>query len=260
MCLILIAHRRHPAYPLVVAANRDEQHARASAPAAFWANAPQVLAGRDLQAGGTWLGITRGGRFAALTNYRQPGRPGGTQPSRGALVADFLRADTPASGFAAGAAADADRYAGFTLLLGDADALYCLSNRDAAPARRLEPGLYGLSNGPLDSDWPKTARGREALARLLAQAPPLDPDAVLALLADRSQPDARALPDTGVGAELERRLAPMFIVGDDYGTRCSSAIVVDHAGRVQFVERSFDAAGQPTGTVRHAFELELAST
>jgi uncharacterized protein with NRDE domain len=239
MCLILLAHHVHSDYPLVLAANRDEFYARPTAPAAFWEDAPHVLAGRDLEAGGSWLGVTRSGRWAALTNYRDPptARPG--RPSRGALVGDFLSGDATPADYLAGVAADAERYDGFNLLVGDlTDALY-FGNRmpgDAAP-RRLEPGLYGLSNHLLDTAWPKVERGRRLLGELLDAGAPT-PEALFEILYDTEIAPLHALPDTGVDAHWERVLSASFITTPTYGTRASTALIVERAPTATFVERA----------------------
>ncbi|HBP23203.1 MAG TPA: hypothetical protein DEA08_36195, partial [Planctomycetes bacterium] len=194
------------------------------------------------------------GRFAALTNVREPGR---TQPpdppSRGALVRDFLGGGQSPAEFLA--ARDLDAYAGFNLLLGTPDELWSAGNRDPQPPRALEPGVYGLSNAVLDEPWPKLTRARAALGAALAAGP--TPDALLALLADRRRPADDELPDTGVGLEAERFLSAAFLVSEPYGTRCSTALIHDAAaGALRFVERSFDPAGQATEARDHAFPLE----
>jgi len=253
MCLIFIAHHRHPRYPLVVAANRDEFHARPTASVDWWEDAPEVLAGRDLQAGGTWLGITRSGRFAALTNYREPGKQRREAPTRGHLVSDFLRGVERPADYLRRVAARGAHYNGFSLFAGDATALGCYSNRGGAP-RDLPPGLYGLSNHLLDTPWPKVREGKQALGRLLARDT-IDPEALLELLASRATAPDDALPETGIGTEWERRLSARFVRGPEYGTRSSTALLVDDEERVRFVERAFDAAGDATGTREYAFVL-----
>jgi uncharacterized protein with NRDE domain len=259
MCLILLAHRAHPDYPLVLAANRDEFYERPTAPAAFWDDASHVLAGRDLEAGGSWLGVTRSGRWAALTNYRDPSIARTGRPSRGALVGDFLRGDAAPADYLAAVAADAERYDGFNLLVGDLTSAYYLGNRvpgdDAAP-RSLEPGLYGLSNHLLDTPWPKVARGRRLLGELLATGKPTA-GALLEILYDTEIAPANALPDTGVGAEWERVLSASFIVTPTYGTRASTALVIDDARRATFVERTFLPGPVVAGEA--AFRLVLAT-
>lgn len=241
MCLILFGYRCHPAFSLVLAANRDEFHDRPTDPAGFWDDAPHILAGRDRTAGGTWLGVTRGGRFAALTNIREPARQQSNAPSRGVLVADYLRGNTPPGAYLHALTDDAERYNGFNLLVGDRTELWYYANRAARP-RRLEPGLYGLSNALLDAPWPKVTRGRHGLAAILDNPDGPRPEALLELLADRSPPPDHELPDTGVGLARERRLAPLFIDGEHYGTRSSSVLLIgdDHA---ELIERSHDGTG-----------------
>ena len=241
MCTLLFAWQVDPARPLVVAANRDEFYARPAERASFWQDAPQVLAGRDLQAGGTWLGVTREGRFAALTNVREPGRPAPPHaPSRGQLVADFLRGDSAPEHYLGGLR-PAD-YAGFNLVvgfigfIGDRASLWYLSNR-AGPARRLGPGVYGVANAALDSPWPKVTRGRERLAALVAGGEP-GTRTLLDLLADPTPAADAELPDTGVGLALERMLSPLFIASPVYGTCCSTALAIHRDGALEFCERT----------------------
>lgn len=226
MCTLLFASELHPRYPLVVAANRDEFYGRPTAPAGWWPEAPQVFAGRDLQAGGTWFGVTRGGRWAALTNVRDPSDRSPRARSRGELVAGFLLGAAPAGEYLAGVAGP--QYAGFNLVVGDEAGVWYMSNQSGHP-RRLGPGLYGLSNAGLDTPWPKVVRGKGGLAGLLA-GEAIEVGAIMRLLADRTiAPDA-ALPDTGVGLELERALSPLCIAMPGYGTRVSTAMLVGADG------------------------------
>lgn len=235
MCTLLLAWQVDPRRPLVVAANRDEFYARPAERASFWSDAPQILAGRDLQAGGTWLGVTRAGRFAALTNVREPGLPAPPHaPSRGRLVADFLRGDEPPEDYLE-RLQPAD-YAGFNLVVGDRSSLWYLSNR-AGPARRLGPGVYGVANAALDSPWPKVTHGRARLAALMAGGEP-DTRALLEMLADPTPAVDAELPDTGVGLAMERLLSPLFIASPVYGTCCSTALAVHQDGAVEFCERT----------------------
>ena len=254
MCTLLLAWQVDPARPLVVAANRDEFYARPAAAAAFWQDAPQLLAGRDLQAGGTWLGVTREGRFAALTNVREPGlRAPPHAPSRGQLVADFLRGNSAPEDYLA-SLRPAD-YAGFNLVvgvIGDRASLWYLSNR-AGPARRLGPGVYGVANAALDTPWPKVARGRERLAALVAGGEP-GTRALLDLLADPTPAADAELPDTGVGLALERMLSPLFIASPAYGTCCSTALAIDRDGAVEFCERTQNPLA-PAGPGEVAYHL-----
>lgn len=254
MCLILFAVDAHPAYRLVVAANRDEWFDRPAAPAAFWADAPSVLAGRDLEANGTWMGVTRGGRFAAVTNFRDPAasRPGA--PSRGALVRDFLAGERAAEDYLRALARDAQQFNPFNLLVGDAGGLFYFSNR-ADSIAPVAPGVHGLSNHLLDVPWPKVQLGKARLAeRLRAE---VDPDDLLAVLDDPAPAPDQALPATGVPREWERALSPVRIRTPDYGTRASTVLLVSRDGSVTFVERSFDGTGAETGTVRYQFRLSL---
>jgi uncharacterized protein with NRDE domain len=250
MCLILLAWQSHAFFPLVVAANRDEFHARQSSNAHFWANDPDVLAGRDLAAGGTWLGITRTGRFAALTNFRDPARHDPRAPSRGRLVADFLTGTAGIDRYLDGL--DAARYNGFNLLLGQEKHLVAFSNV-TMERHELGPGIYGLSNALLDTPWPKVGSGKTALEAALQALP--DDKALFDLLADdRTHPD-ETLPGTGVSLEWERLLSAAFVRGHDYGTRCSTVITVRADGMAGFEERTWLANGR--AGERHAFSLQL---
>ncbi len=246
MCLIVLAVAPTPELRLVVCANRDEAHDRPAAPAAFWADAPDVLAGRDLKAGGTWLGATRGGRFAALTAVREPGRTVPDAPSRGGLVAGFLLGAAAPDQYAEWAAEGGGAYNGFNLLVGDASGLWYVSNRSAAPCR-LEPGVHGVSNHLLDTPWPKVVRCRERLRRLLEEEAPLRLESLLEIVDDRRQAPDDELPSTGVPLEWERALSAPLIVHPRYGTRCSTALVIGSDGSIGFVERRFDSSGIETG-------------
>lgn len=253
MCLILLAVDTHPDYSLILAANRDEFYDRPTAPAAFWDDAPGVLAGRDLKAGGTWLGIDRLGRLAAVTNYRQGEREADSPRSRGHLVSDYLTGRFDAGAHVARVEGDAALYNGFNLIAGDLNALYYFSNREGR-RRVLKPGVYGLSNHLLDSPWPKVTAGKDNLAALLAGSGELVPS-LFALLADRQQASEDLLPRTGVSPEWERLLSSAFIVSAEYGTRSSTVVLVARDGRVVFVERSFGPGGAHGGESRHEFAL-----
>jgi uncharacterized protein with NRDE domain len=245
MCLVAFAWHAHPSWQLVLGANRDEFHDRPSAPAAWWPEQPGLLAGRDLRAGGTWLGVTRAGRFAAVTNFRSPGETRAAARSRGELPVSFLAGDAPASTFARQAWMLRDAYNGFNLLLGDGEELWYAGSRDPEGPRRVEPGVHALSNALLDTPWPKASRSRERLGEALAQ---MEPErSVFALLADRSLAPDEELPDTGVGIEWERALSAPFIATERYGTRSSSYLALG-PGRARFVEREFAAGGAPLAT------------
>jgi len=253
VCLILFAHHAHPRHRLIVAANRDEWFRRPSARAAFWKDRPDVLAGRDLEQGGTWLGITRSGRFAALTNFRDPRSKRDDSPSRGELVADFLSAEAPAVQHARALVADAPRYNGFNLLVSDGTELAYVGSRPAQ-SQSVAPGIHGLSNGLLDEPWPKVRRGCERLAAAIDRE--FSPEDLFALLRDDALAPEAELPSTGVSPEWERLLSAMHIVADGYGTRCATVVLVDELGAVTFLERTFDPAGQATDTVEHRFTVQ----
>jgi uncharacterized protein with NRDE domain len=253
MCLAVLAIRELHDIPVVIAANRDEYHARPTSAAAPWPEAPDIVAGRDLQSGGTWMGMTTNGRYALVTNYRDPMsiRPG--TPSRGKLVADFLRGDTPPAAYAAAVQETGEAYNGFNLIVGDTRDTWYYSNR-GGPARALQPGIYALSNHLLDTPWPKLARTKAAFDHVLRAAPQPDVDALFRALADRSvAPDAE-LPDTGVGLERERFLSSAFIVGLTYGTRSSTVITID-SHRCHLHERRFAPDGSASGRSDWSFEF-----
>ena len=255
MCLIYVAWRRHARHRLVIAANRDEFHARPALPVHWWDDAPGVLAGRDLEAGGTWLGVGAEGRFAAITNYPDPSPvhlPGAT--SRGALVSEFVAGDEPSEAYLGCVIEEGHRYNGFSLLAMDGDTLAFASNRSRGVVR-LDPGVYGLSNHLLDTPWPKVTDGKAELERLLA-GPEVRVRDLLALLAsDDPRHDEAPTADTESDLGRMRRRSSRFIIGPDYGTRASAAILLDAAGAGVFVERSFDSSGAAVGDV--AFELGM---
>jgi len=256
MCLILIAWQAHPEYPLVVAANRDEFFARRTAAADFWHDAPAVLAGRDLEAGGTWLGVTRQGRFAALTNYRDPARNRSSTPSRGGLVSGFLTGAQSGPDYLVEVEAVADRYNGFNLIFGDAQDLWCVSNCGEGE-RRLEPGIYGLSNHLLDTPWPKVVQGKSALGVALQALPKVAP--LLDLLCDERIAPDEALPRTGVSLEWERLLSAAFIRMPGYGTRSSTVLVLDRQHRLRFIEQTYLPDGMAGERVDRQFSLDAPS-
>lgn len=251
MCLILVAWRVHPDYPLVVAANRDEFFARPTALAAPWPEAPGVIAGRDLQAGGTWLGVGPAGRFAALTNVRNPAAHRADAASRGALVADFLRSNQSAPDYAATLAGRAADFNGFNLLCGDGEQLWWFSNA-GGPAQALAPGIYGLCNHLLDTPWPKVQAAKSALHDALAGLP--DDAPLFRLLADESvHPDA-ALPRTGVSLEWERLLSAAFVRAPGYGTRGSTVLTVAADGWMVFDEQTWLEGARPGPRMRYRFK------
>lgn len=255
MCLLVAAWRSHPRYRLIVAANRDEFHARPAGPLGWWQDDPRILAGRDLQASGTWMGVARSGRLGIVTNFRDlEAAPTPDAPSRGQLVTRFLTGATSPKEYLDDLRGSAPRYAGFNLLVGGPRTLYYFSNRDGAAARSLAPGVYGLSNAWLDAPWPKLLKTRARFAELVAGRD-LAPEALFDLLADRRPADMDEVPDTGLPADWERALSSPFVVHERYGTRCSTLLLVERGGRTTVHERRFDAAGAQTGTSR----LEFAS-
>jgi len=255
MCLLLVALESHPTFRLVVAANRDESYDRPAAPAAFWPEAPSILAGRDLEAGGTWLGVTLDGRFAALTNFREPGRHRTHAISRGGLVEAFLKEDSSAEDYVAHLAQMGRIYNGFSLVAWDGLKLVYFSNRDGGGLRVLDPGLYGLSNGTLDEPWPKVTRSKKLLAKALADPPNGLQDRLFTLLADRTEAPDDALPKTGLPVAWERALSPIFVAAGPHGTRCSTVVLLDAAGGADFEERSFSSDGHPAGRMKIRFSL-----
>ncbi len=253
MCLVLIAWRGAAEYPCVVAANRDELHARPSAAAHWWKSRPPILAGRDLLAGGTWLGVTRTGRFAALTNYRDPEQRRTDTPSRGTLVASILQSGDPVERSLEYLSRVGAQYNGFSLLFSDGERLAVYESARHS-GRVLGPGIYGLSNHLLDTPWPKVQTAKSRLATALADLSTTD--AVLALLRDEAPAPDDQLPRTGVSLEWERLLSSAFVRAPDYGTRCSTVLRIDESRRACFDEWSWDASGEPTGAASLQFELE----
>ena len=244
MCLIVFAWRPGHAQPLIVAANRDEFYARPSLPLAQWPEAPHVYAGRDQEAGGSWLGIGANGRFAALTNIRDPHQPP-SRKSRGELVAGFLLGDKPIADYLDDVVRRSLEYSGFNLLIGNANELWHFNAR-ASEAVMLAPGVYGLSNAGLNTPWPKLLKARAALEEVLGDP---QPQALLALLADSQTAPFAELPDTGVGLATETLLSSVFIASQSYGTRASTALIVQADGSRHMVERSFGPYGGHLGEV-----------
>jgi uncharacterized protein with NRDE domain len=259
MCLVALAWNVSHRYPLVIAANRDEFHARPTLPAHEWQDAQGVFGGRDLRAGGGWLALSAKGRLAVVTNVREPMRAAGGK-SRGHLVRDFVMGNESAAIEATRGHADAHEYGPFNLILWDGRELVHATNRPQSLWSALQPGVYGISNGPLDSPWPKVQRMVTGLQRWLRDSEnashEADTAALFAALADAdSAPDAE-LPDTGVGLEAERRLAPPFIRGEEYGTRASTVVMVSHDRQATLIERSFAPLGVPTGELRIVLPID----
>jgi uncharacterized protein with NRDE domain len=254
MCLILLALNAHPAYRLILAANRDEFFSRPTAPAAFWDDAPNLLAGRDLQNAGTWLGVTRSGRIAAITNFRDPRHQKQHAPSRGLLVSGFLTSAVSADEYLTYLRQEGAACNGFNLIFGEPGRLCFFSNRDNEP-RNLAPGVHGLSNHLLDTPWPKVQRGMEAMSRIITGGKMLQPEDLFSILADRAIAPDESLPDTGVGIEVERFLSSLFIASPLYGTRSSTVVLIDHNCRVTFSERTFSSTQETVRTVTEEFSF-----
>ncbi len=254
MCLLALAYKVHPDYPLIVVANRDEFYARPTREAHFWPAHPTILAGRDLEAGGTWLGVSRAGRWSTVTNFRE-GRLAPAPHSRGELPLGFLTGNESPADYSRRMLAHGDDFNGFNLLAGNRDELVYASNRQAA-IRSLPPGVYTLSNDFLDTPWPKAELARENLLRVLRDAPALHTDDLLGVLASRQVFPDRQLPATGIGQEMERTLSPPFIVTPAYGTRCTTALLMSRGGEVVFAEQNF-LRGEPEGeSLRYRFTID----
>lgn len=252
MCLILMAYRKHPEFPLIVVANRDEFYARPTAIATIWPDQSGIVAGRDLRARGTWLGVTASGRFAAVTNYRGDETAVITSTSRGSLVAGFLRSEQEAEPYLSALISGAAVYQGYNLLAFDGENLVYASNRGSDRLQRLRPGFYGLSNQHLDTPWPKVKKGRETLQRLVRKDA-VSSDDLLTIMTDVEQAGDSDLPDTGIPLKLERQLSSTFIRADGYGTRCTTVVEYSRTGEIEFVERSHGLYGEETITQRFQF-------
>jgi uncharacterized protein with NRDE domain len=253
MCLVLIAWRGDAEYPCVIAANRDELHSRPAAPAQWWPSEPPILAGQDLKAGGTWLGLTRAGRFAALTNYRDPEQRREGTPSRGTLVASVLKSNDTTQQTLDYLRDVGASYNGFNLIFSDGERLAVYESVLGA-GRVLGPGIYGLSNHLLDTPWPKVQTAKSRLSTALSDL--RNTDAALALLRDDEPAADDQLPRTGVGLQWERLLSSAFVRAPDYGTRCSTLVRIDRRRRACFDEWSWNSTGAQIGAVSFQFELE----
>jgi uncharacterized protein with NRDE domain len=275
MCLLVLAWKAHPRYRLVLAANRDEFHERPADPLARWP-APDILAGRDQRAGGTWLGLDRARRFGVVTNFRELQRPRRSAPSRGRLIPDYLQTPQSPESYLTRLETDAPGYSGFNLLVGDSEQLWYASNRKDQFAQALPAGVHGLSNEFLDSPWPKLQRVRRAFEAWLADengaagqsedpnegqnngARAGDPEGqhhtverLFAMLADRT-PAPEGSPGTGLPPDWERTLSSPFVTDPTYGTRCSTVLLIEPSGAVVMAERRFDPAGQAIGNTEVA--------
>lgn len=257
MCLLIFAHKMSSRYPLAIAANRDEFHARPTAASHFWPQQPELLAGQDLEQGGTWMGITRSGRFAAITNFRDPSRTAPAPRSRGELPLHYLVGAQDPENFLQSVAAQAQQYAGFNLLVGDRNTLWYFTN-SLPPAERtplcLQPGIYGLSNAQLDTPWPKVDLGRNKLQSLL-ETRQLSHEALSDIVGDRQLAEPGALHPHGLASDMDQLLSAQFIVTSRYGTRSSTTLWTDNQNQAHWREQSFNELGEISQVQEKEFSL-----
>lgn len=255
MCLLLFSFNKHPDYPVILAANRDEFFERPTEAASFWKDYPSILAGRDLRKSGSWMGVNKDGRIAAVTNYREPSQNKADAISRGALVSEYLQGNESAEDYIQKVMLQSHAYDEFNLLVGDKQSLlfFCSVEEDY---QTLKPGLYGISNGKLDSPWPKVEKGKAALGNIIHASEKPEAEKLFELLADKKIAADSELPSTGVSIEWERRLSPLFVNSEGYGTRSSTVLLIDRQGEVFFSERSFDNEGQAIDTRSYEFIID----
>lgn len=252
MCLLLISYENHPRYKLIIAANRDEFYNRPAMPAQFW-EGNSILAGKDLQGGGTWLGITRSGRFAAITNYRDKEKLKTDAPSRGDLVAGFLNTELTSMDFTKRLIETAGLYNGYNMIYIDKEGANYFSNKSKRHIS-LIPGIYGLSNHLLDTPWPKVEKSKKSFTGILKNSD-ISAEDLFEILSDNSIPPDDLLPDTGVGLEIERAVSPVFVSTPFYGTRSSTVLLIDRAGEVSFMEKTLNSG---TGEwIRKSFSFKI---
>lgn len=255
MCLIFFSLKQHQTYKLMVAANRDEFYARKTSAAGFWEDHPEILGGRDLQANGTWMALTKAGRLAFVTNFRDPKTHKPKAPSRGRLVADYCQTRERPEDFLRAVESEAGRYNGFNLVVGNPDELWYFSSHKAG-IEKIGPGFYGLSNHLLETPWPKVLRGKEKLGILL-KSDTIAIEQVFSILYDGKIAPDESLPNTGVGLERERALSPMFIKTPEYGSRSSTVLLIDYQNNVLFGERSYEV--KPFNFSTRLFEFTIRS-
>jgi uncharacterized protein with NRDE domain len=254
MCLLLISFNNHPEYPLIVAANRDEFYNRPTATAHFWKDHPKLLAGKDLEAGGTWLGITKNGRFAAVTNYRDMRTLKKNASSRGELVTNFLLSKDSPLIYGHGLNEKADDYNGYNLLFSDIETLYYFSNQ-TKQLTQLTEGVYGLSNHLLDTPWQKVVKSKKAFLEVTSEEEIVTDD-LFKILSDETETPDDQLPDTGLSSELEKAVSPVFIKSENYGTRSSTILLINSMNEVLFIEKSLDTGTKSWQESRFEFKIE----
>jgi len=254
MCLLLIAYKRHPNYKLIVAANRDELHERPTEPAHFWTEDNSLLAGKDLKENGTWMGITKNGRFAALTNYRDMSSIKADAPTRGKLVSNFLLGKTETADYHKILLTKAKLYNGYNLIIGNVDNLFYFSNI-SMEFKKLEVGIYGLSNHLLDTPWPKVTKAKREFTQILENEQPSEEE-IFSLLYDSTKFPKKDLPKTGLSKEMEMLVSPIFTVTEKYGTRSSTVILINNDNTISFTEKSFDAKKEDFNRSHFSFNIE----
>ena len=248
MCLILFSYKPNSRYRLVFGGNRDEFYYRPTKCLSFWNDAPGILAGRDLKGMGTWLGLTHTGRFAAITNYRDPASIKDNAPTRGSLVKNYLTGNQTPEAYLKNIKSADEYYNGFNLVTGDKNGICYYSNK-ADNIIPIKPGFYGLSNHLLNTPWPKVKKSLADFEKLISDNKKIDPENIFRILRDTSHPPLDQLPDTGVGHVWERILSSIFIRSKTYGTRSSSIILIEYSGKTTFIERTF--IPKDTGEIKH---------
>lgn len=256
MCILFIAIDQHPRYPLIIAANRDEFYARPTQHSHFWFDHPKVLAGRDLQQGGTWMGVNKSGKLAALTNIRAPHKEHPDPITRGELVSRFLLESSSNDDYLKQLRSTKHRYNGYNLLFGDIHNL-SVYNNFTDEIKHLSAGIYGLSNANLDTPWPKINTGKDALATYCKNAEVLSAEHLFQLLQNTTQAEGEMLPNTGIPKDWEQQLSSIFIHTETYGTRSSTLLFIDNTGHVEWRERMFNTHAKVTQDVLHEFDIRL---
>jgi uncharacterized protein with NRDE domain len=252
MCLAVFSYKSDPDFPLIFASNRDEFYERPAQPATFWYDNPKLLAGRDLKAGGTWMGLTKDYRFAALTNYRDLNNIQKNAPSRGDIVTDFLNSQKNAPEFMKNLKSTADRYNGFNLIAGTVDDLWYFNNQDFS-IRKLEPGVHSLSNALLNTPWPKTEKAEKLFRRVMQNGGASETE-LFELLRDGERFPPEQLPSTGLSPEMEKIVSSIFITSKNYGTRCSTVIKANPEDETHFIEKTYEPDTQKVmNTARFRF-------
>ncbi|MDJ0576031.1 MAG: NRDE family protein [Xenococcaceae cyanobacterium MO_234.B1] len=257
MCLTILSYQQNPDFPVILISNRDEYYNRPTKTCHFWDDYPNILGGRDLEFGGSWLAVNRDGSLALVTNYREPHLPNSpSYLSRGLIVKDFLLSSEPEK-FLKELKSNSDKYQGFNLIVSWELKLFYFSSISHCLIQ-LQAGLYGLSNHLLDTPWPKLKRAKEKFQALLSQKKtPLRPEPIIELMNDSRRFPDDELPETGIGLELERFLSPIFLVGEQYGTRCTSLLQISRSGRIDFYEQNYDSNGSKRDYIHHYFSTNL---